>query len=233
MKPKLNALIVGAGGVASYMLPALNNSFDLHGFLVDGDKLEKHNLDRQIFSNRDIGNYKVAGLVKHHRIKNLKVIATYVDSGFELDFKQNLSDFKPDIIITLVDNHPARLVCCQMAEFFNCGIVIAANEYSTSQAMYWHPRLGNNLLPSVRYPEIETSQSGSPINCTGDALKSDPQLAIANSMSASLANYLIWLWYGNKGSYDINNLKGFEVIEYQTTISKTHTITLNDTESKT
>jgi len=232
MKPKLNALIVGAGGVASYMLPALNNSFDLHGFLVDGDKLEKHNLDRQIFSNRDIGKYKVDGLIKHHKIPNLKGLATYVDSGFELDLKYYHKNFNPDVIITLVDNHPARSVCCQMAEYFQCGLIIAANEYSTSQAMYWHPRLGDNLLPSVRYPEIETVISGSPINCTGDALASDPQLAIANSVSASLANYLIWLWYGNKGSYELQDLKGFEVIEYQSTISKIQTITLDDTRKK-
>lgn len=232
MKPKLNALIVGAGGVASYMLPALNNSFDLDGFLIDGDKLEKHNLDRQIFSNKDIGRHKVDGLIRHHRIKKLKGLSIYVDAGFDLDFRHNYPEFVPDVIIALVDNHPARLVCCQMAEFFNCGLIIAANEYSTSQAMYWHPVLGDELIPTIRYPEIETSQSGSPINCTGDALESDPQLAIANSMSASLANYLIWLWYGNKGSYDIKKLKGFEVIEYQTTISKIQTITLNDTRKK-
>ena len=29
MKPKLNAVIIGAGGVTSYMLPALKNTFDL------------------------------------------------------------------------------------------------------------------------------------------------------------------------------------------------------------
>ena len=50
-KPKLNALIVGCGGVTSYMLPALKNSFDLEVTLVDGDTLEKRNLDRQLFRN--------------------------------------------------------------------------------------------------------------------------------------------------------------------------------------
>ena len=48
-KPKLNALIIGAGGVTSYMLPALKNSFDLEANIIDGDKLEKKNLDRQLF----------------------------------------------------------------------------------------------------------------------------------------------------------------------------------------
>ncbi len=40
-KQKLHALIVGAGGVTSYMLPALKNSFDLQVTLIDGDILEK------------------------------------------------------------------------------------------------------------------------------------------------------------------------------------------------
>ena len=48
-KPKLNALIIGAGGVTSYMLPALKNSYDLTVTLIDGDVLEKRNLDRQLF----------------------------------------------------------------------------------------------------------------------------------------------------------------------------------------
>jgi tRNA A37 threonylcarbamoyladenosine dehydratase len=50
-KQKLKALIVGAGGVTSYMLPALKNSFDLEVTLIDGDILEKRNLDRQLFRN--------------------------------------------------------------------------------------------------------------------------------------------------------------------------------------
>ena len=54
-KPKLNALIIGAGGVTSYMLPALKNSFDLEANIIDGDKLEKKNLDRQLFRNNMVG----------------------------------------------------------------------------------------------------------------------------------------------------------------------------------
>ena len=57
-KPKLNAVIIGAGGVTSYMLPALKNSFELEATIIDGDKLEKKNLDRQLFRNNMIGEYK-------------------------------------------------------------------------------------------------------------------------------------------------------------------------------
>ena len=63
MKPKLKAVIVGAGGVTSYMLPALKNSFDLHLTIFDGDRLEKHNLDRQLFRNNQVGEFKARALL--------------------------------------------------------------------------------------------------------------------------------------------------------------------------
>ena len=40
MKQNLNATIIGAGGVTSYLLPALKRSFNLNVVLIDGDKLE-------------------------------------------------------------------------------------------------------------------------------------------------------------------------------------------------
>ena len=69
MKPKLNAVIIGAGGVTSYMLPALKNSFDLTATIIDGDKLEKHNLDRQLFRNNAVGQYKAVALLKQYNFR--------------------------------------------------------------------------------------------------------------------------------------------------------------------
>ena len=79
--------------------------------------------------------------------------------------------------------------------------------------------------PYARYPEIETSNEGSPIRCQGEALESTPQLAIANQVAASFANYLIWSWfcegYGNTSDT-------FNPVEFQSTFSRMETITLAD-----
>ena len=55
MKPSLNTIIVGAGGVTSYLLPALLNTFSATITLIDKDELELKNLDRQLFRKSDIG----------------------------------------------------------------------------------------------------------------------------------------------------------------------------------
>lgn len=225
MKPKLNALIVGAGGVASYMLPALNNSFDLSGILMDADILEEHNLDRQIFSKAHIGKHKVVALRQHHKLTGLLPLPEYIDENFVLRNAEGLKDI--ELVICLVDNHPARRACIQTAHALEIPIVMAGNEYVTSQAIYYHPELPSTLMPQHRYPEILTSDEGSPIRCTGEALESTPQLAIANQVAAGLANFLIWLWHGDK-HYDPTKTEGYEPIEIATSFSKTKTLTVND-----
>lgn len=225
MKPSLSALIVGAGGVASYMLPALNNSFDLKGILMDADILEEHNLDRQIFSKAHIGKRKAVSLRAHHKLNGLLPLPEYIDEGFVLRNADGLKDI--EIVIALVDNHPARRACIETAAALEIPILMAGNEYETSQAMYYHPEFPVQLMPQHRYPEILTSDEGSPIRCTGEALESTPQLAIANQAAAGLANFLIWLWHGDK-HYTPEKTAGYEPIELTTTYAGTKTITVND-----
>lgn len=222
MKPSLNAIIVGAGGVASYMLQALNNSFDLTGLLIDGDKLEEHNLDRQIFSPRQIGQFKADALVKHHKFR-LESFNEYLDE----DFLERVPQEGRDIVICLVDNHPARRAALKVAKSLNIPIIICANEYVCSQVMYWHPDFGLQCSPEERYPEIATSNEGSPIRCQGAALESTPQLAIANEVSGALGNFLIWLWHGTDGYLEAEE-KHFAPVEINTTFSKVSTITLEE-----
>ena len=225
MKPKLNALIVGAGGVASYMLPALNNSFELSGILMDADILEEHNLDRQIFSKAHIGKHKAVSLRAYHKLNGLLPLPEYIDDGFVLRNEDGLKGI--EIVICLVDNHPARRACIHTAEELDIPILMAGNEYETSQAIYYHPDMSPSLMPQQRYPEILTSDEGSPIRCTGEVLGSTPQLAIANQVAAGLANFLLWIWHGDK-HYDPAKTAGYEPIELTTTYSGTKTITVNE-----
>ena len=96
---------------------------------------------------------------------------------------------RADIFICAVDNHPARRDLLHASKEMNKPCLIMANEYSTSQAMMYVPDIEAQypmINPMLRYPEIQTSNTGSPISCQGDALESTPQLAIANQVSASL-----------------------------------------------
>lgn len=224
MKPDFKAIILGAGGVASYMLPALKNSFNLSGILIDGDILEEHNLDRQIFNKAHVGKHKSVALNQHHKL-GLLPLTEYADEDWILRNQESLTDI--DLVICLVDNHPGRRAALNIASTLDKPIVIAANEYATSQALYFHPAFPNSAHPVTRYGEIQTSNSGSPIRCTGEALESTPQLAMANQVSAGLANLLIWLWHG-EDHFDPENFDAFMPIEFQTTFSKIETVTLGD-----
>lgn len=233
MKPKLTATIVGAGGVTSYMLPALKNSFDLTLNLFDGDRLEKHNLDRQLFRNNQVGEFKARALMKLYNFRKSEGIA--VTEYFSTDLLS--TEYKAlfancDIIICCVDNHPARKACIEASIQYKKPIVICANEYHTSQAFYYDPKLVQDfphMHPFSRYPEIATDRTGSPISCQGDALESDPQLAIANQVAASFGNYLVWLWHGVDGNLasQYDEIK-YMPVEFQSTFSRIQTITLDD-----
>jgi hypothetical protein len=221
MKPKLNILAIGAGGVASYLLPALSRSFDLSGTLADGDILEEHNLDRQLFSPKDIGKNKAEALLKHcGLIKTWLPYTKYLDDS---DLYADNGGF--DLVLCMVDNHPARRIAIGLAEYNEIPLVIAANEYATSQVMYWNPWLPDAAKPINRYPEIGTSDEGSPINCTGIALVSTPQLAIANQVSAALANLMIYLWSEIDMEEPIPN---YLPIEFQTTFGDIQTTNVGE-----
>jgi molybdopterin/thiamine biosynthesis adenylyltransferase len=230
-KHKLKALIIGAGGVTSYMLPALKNSFDLEVAIFDGDILETKNLDRQLFRNNMVGQYKAKALLKQYnfRAKEGTAICQYFDEEI-MDTEYKYWAHWADVIICNVDNHPARLATIKVAQELRTPLIICANEYSTSQVMFYDPVIAEFDHPAMhplnRYPEIETIKTGSPIACQGDALESTPQLAIANQVSASLGNYLLYQW----AEYILDEGERFDwlPVEYQTTFSKIETTTLAD-----
>jgi len=226
----LNITVIGAGGVASYMLPALCRTFQVHGKLIDADILEEHNLNRQIFDERDVGKGKALALVRHTKVA-LEPVAQWLrpDSA-----EQNPEWFvDADFIIAIVDNHEARRSAVAAAARFGCGLFIGANEYETSQVIYWHPRMGDTGNPLNRYPTMATSMEGSPMDCTSDeAIESAPQLAIANQVSAALVNYMIWQWYGPEGFFGMSDngraMEDHWPIEHQTTLGAMETIKLGD-----
>ena len=84
MKSTLNIIAVGAGGVASYLFPALSKTFNLSGYLIDGDKLEKHNLDRQMFNPQDVGKFKAESLIKHQKLTGIRPRCFYLDESKEV-----------------------------------------------------------------------------------------------------------------------------------------------------
>lgn len=92
---KQNILVIGLGGVGGYVTESLIRSGILNITIVDFDKVDKTNLNRQILSlNSTLGEYKVN--VCYDRIKdinkdcNVKVIREFInEDNIDLLFKED------------------------------------------------------------------------------------------------------------------------------------------------
>ena len=227
-------LLIGAGGVSSYLVPAWRKTFpDGKLVIMDGDKLEKRNLDRQLFDESDIGKYKAAALAD-------KYDCLAINDYFEPSKFVEPADVNR--IVCAVDNHSARREAISFSHAYRSWAIpsfIGANEYWTSQAFVFHPSLNAMYReltpwPLFKYPEIANDKSRDPTNPSCVELKeSDPQLAGVNMITASLIMQLVLRWE----SFDIRDVDidgdvekvhGYLPTEFQTTFGATQTQQLRD-----
>lgn len=227
MKLPKHVYIIGAGGVTSYFLPAFIKTVShameqlprIHIF--DGDVLEERNLTRQLFDGRMVAKNKAESLVKMYMgaYKNMASHPTYFHSG--------IRTIKGSLIFVFVDNHPARKSALWAADAYGCTVIMAANEYTDSQAMWYEPAFSNTPLdPRVRYPEILEDEEGDPISAEGctteKALTVAPQLAIANFTCASHALQLFWFYFESREGLTETT---YNPIEHRNNFNKQTTMT--------
>ena len=194
----MNAIVIGCGGIGAWLAQCLaktlTNSDTLT--LVDGDIIEAKNIDRQLFSTRDINRNKAT------------MLRTILRDGARCRLERHpyyLGDpqheFDPgleteDVIFVGADNHPARALALSMADN-QVPCIIAANNYETYEAYIYRPEWQDTPLdPRIYYPEILTDTEGDPLSppCTGEEQESHPQLALFNQLAAAQAAWLLRVW---------------------------------------
>lgn len=190
--------IIGAGGVGSWLTPALVMLAGKKNITVmDKDNLELGNLNRQLFSPTDIGRPKAEALAQlygcHHRVGWF----TYGMINLDLD----------DLLLCAVDNHATRAEVLRTCDRSGCRAIIGANEVHSAEAYVYRPEWeGTSLDPRHYYPEILTDRSGDPraasIGCTGEAQQQTPQLVTANFMAAALMQHLFIVWVHEYRKFD-------------------------------
>lgn len=186
----MKAYVIGCGGGGSILAPILCKLIGRQRVtLVDGDKLEKRNLDRQLFEPQDVGRHKAEALARR---LDCSCLSEFYHHGL-------IEHERADWLLVCVDNHPARLEVLKACDFSKCSAVFAANEVLSSEAYCYRPRWKDTPMdPRVMYPEILTDRRGDPraaaIGCTGEAQERTRQLVTANLMSASLALHLFVVW---------------------------------------
>ena len=192
--------VIGAGGVASWLLPALlkllNQQWSPPQVVVfDGDTLEEKNLDRQLFPATCIGTNKATALADVYRggyNGTLVADTRFFTEGFEGVARNAL-------YLVCVDNHAARKAALEAVDVYGGRAVFGANEYTDAEAYIYEPAWRDTPLdPRVFYPVIKTDTTNDPVrpqSCQGVAAAESPQLVLANLSAATLMLWLVWFHY--------------------------------------
>lgn len=182
--------IIGCGGVGSWLTAALCKLRSPEEImLVDGDKLERKNLDRQLFDEKSIGENKASALAAKY---GCHAVPEWYSIG-------SIEHEPGDWIFCCVDNNPARMSALSNVDEYRAQVIVAANETTSSEAYYYRrPWKETPIDPRVYYPEILNDNSNDPrdgaIGCTGEAQIANRQLVSANLSAASLALNLFVVW---------------------------------------
>jgi hypothetical protein len=189
MKPINTAVMIGAGGIGSWAAESLVRICE-RVVVFDGDRLEEKNLDRQLYTEEDLGKNKAQALAEKHF--NIIPRDEWFTSGSEIPDNT-------DLLFCGADNDGARLSVLSRADYSDTLAVICANGYTDADAYAYLPSLMQNTPADPRKwaPELYQNRGQDPTGppgCQGEAQKQTPQLVIANMSAAALGLRLAWFW---------------------------------------
>lgn len=171
--------------------------------MIDGDKIEKKNLDRQLFRRKHVGENKAVAAADAllSDKQNTGYIKEYLKLGEGKAYDTLMANPSPLVIFCCPDNHAARNACMVIADRryekeYDTQVIITGNETTTGSTDLYLPGWKDTKLDlRVRHPEIRSSLDGdplSPAHCTDhEVLEKDPQLALYNSLTAVNA---LWMY---------------------------------------
>lgn len=204
-----NIVCVGCGGTGSFFVKEFArfmSTYKRHGkvirlAVVDGDRVELNNLERQSFMEEDINDFKattMAGAVKDcFELDEVYAYPVYLDEKSQLEkiyaSLHELSSYYVkhiDILIGAVDNHRARQV--MHAYFKHCTTLFyfdSANEYSNGEIVF-AGKVKGKIIGQPRafyFPGILKSRAkrASEMGC-GVINKTSPQHIVTNMLAANL-----------------------------------------------
>jgi PRTRC genetic system ThiF family protein len=145
-KSPIRISILGCGGTGAYVVGHLSrlisvlprNEYQTFNLtLIDGDKVEQKNLERQHFIHKDLGLNKAEVLATRYAAAfgiQIKVIPSYLEKPLAL------TEHNPDLLISCVDNNASRRVIDKWFLSQHCGDrgrfwIDAGNEESSGQVI--------------------------------------------------------------------------------------------------
>lgn len=196
--------IIGCGGIGSWLLGPLLRFLNADGFageivLWDGDRFAPENSRRQDFTRAGMGRPKAEAMADRFRADfcSLKIWHRneYVSA-------QNVSEAVREraLIISCVDNHPARALLARQAETLrNVCILSAGNEKLDGNVCVSLRKAGCELTTSVlaRHPELAMTSTGdrTQMGCAQLLEQGESQILVTNFVAAAATLslfHLLW-----------------------------------------
>lgn len=226
---KTTYTLLGAGGTGSILFPNLlryletyhrarKESFYIQ--VIDGDDIEPHNLDRQLFTETAIGANKAEALIQTSPFipPSGKLFSRPEFIGKD-NVKKVLRD--GDIVIIAADNYSIRALIEEVGKTLDNLVVInGGNESTDGSCQLWVRVAGRNVTPPLSHchPEIvyKGKDDRAAMSCEARSkLAGGEQTIVANMMSAVAILNMLRLYHsspkgvppkGHEVHFDLNTL---------------------------
>ena len=226
-KAKPTYTLLGAGGTGSILFPSLlrylstyhrgrKESFYLQ--VIDGDQIEPHNFDRQLFALPTTGHNKAEALVQTAAYvpDNAKLFALpeFLGKG---NVKKRVQ--AGDTILIAVDNYSVRaLVEERVRELERAVVINGGNESTDGSCQLWIRVEDKNLTPPLSHMHDEIAYKSkddrAAMSCEARSkIPGGEQTIIANMMSATTMLNMLRLYHeqgapskGHEVHFDLNTL---------------------------
>ena len=187
MKPPLKIAIIGCGGIACHLVPALSRQSEL--VLVDGDSYEEANIPRQFAAMHSTGNKAEAlmELCQPHTTLQIQAIPEFLrDARVTVDPAWK----GVDLIIGAVDNNRSRELIIELARDLEIPAILAGNEHEHGEAHLFVPNVYNP------FDHFDFGKGEPPPWACNHAktLEEFPQTAVANILAAGAVHHLLLAW---------------------------------------
>jgi molybdopterin/thiamine biosynthesis adenylyltransferase len=184
MKQYKKAAIIGCGGIAVNLAPALSRLMDV--VLVDGDKYEPKNVTRQFpaLHSKDNKAKVLKSMIEKHTIHNVTHIESFVENAMICNH-ENWKNI--DLIVGCVDNNKSRRILLEIAEIYDIDCILAGNEHEDGEAHAFIPNV-YNPLDYFEFPDTEPA----PWSCNHNkTIEEFPQTPLANIMASSAVFHIV------------------------------------------
>ena len=178
------AAIIGCGGIATNLAPALSRMMDI--VLVDGDRYEPKNVERQFPAMHTTANKAIAlqSMIVSNTLKSVLSIPEYLKNGFIA----NKEAWKGvDLVIGCVDNNASRKLIRDLCEEQDIVGILAGNEHEDGEAHAYIP----GIYDPFEHHEF-TEGEAAPWACNSDKnIELNPQTPLANIMAAAAVFHIL------------------------------------------